>query len=57
MNDVAVEGSEANNLKIELNEGWNELTIRFTDTGSLTTLGIRVAGENLRIANQPDQPQ
>ncbi len=57
MNDAVVEGSDINHLQVKLHEGWNVLTIRITDVDSPATLGLRLAGENLRIATQPDQPQ
>ncbi|MCS6863805.1 MAG: HEAT repeat domain-containing protein [Gemmataceae bacterium] len=53
---AAVAGKSADSLSVELNEGWNVLVVRITPSASAGSVGLRVAGENLRIAAQPDRP-
>lgn len=47
-------GSEEK-FEVELKKGWNTLLVKIANRGKVATLGVRVAGQELRTAGTPDE--
>ena len=47
--------SSGTKFEAELKKGWNVLLVKIANRGKSATLGVRVAGEELRTAGTPDE--